>query len=311
MYNYRAYGLGIHSELPLPELLSVPDAPPDVSIRFGEIPPKLQSMGSAEGGLQLSKDGASFVWNEIGSFSARDGNEITVDPAKGVEDSLLRYPLLGVVFASLLHQRGLPVLHASCVVIGGEAIAFVGDKGFGKSTIAAHFRMYGHELITDDVLSLDLQAEGGPMAIPGFPQIRLWPDAIASIGEDPERLPLISTKYEKRTYRIKERFPDYPAPLKRIYVLGTGDDAKIQPLPPRDALMEVMKTSFVFRFGSQLPISQQASNFQQFIEITNSVPVYRLIRPNSLELIPAIVELVENHLAVASADEVVGIGTYS
>ena len=78
MYNYRAYGLGIHSELPLPELLSMADAPPDVSIRPESSPhpvpvryiffpsgrrkgnPKLRILDKEEAARKLLDNSANF-----------------------------------------------------------------------------------------------------------------------------------------------------------------------------------------------------------------------------------------------------------
>ena len=49
----------------------------------------------------------------------------TVDPLPGVEDSLLRLPLLGAVFSAVIHQRGFLGLHASAVAIDGHAVEFL------------------------------------------------------------------------------------------------------------------------------------------------------------------------------------------
>ena len=71
------------------------------------------------------------------TFLIRGGREIVIDAAPGVEQRLIRLFLLGPALALLLHQRRFLVLHASAVMIDGAAVAFVAEKGMGKSTLAA------------------------------------------------------------------------------------------------------------------------------------------------------------------------------
>jgi hypothetical protein len=56
--------------------------------------------------------------------------------------------------------QGLEVVHASAVVMGGKAIAFVAPSGTGKTSIAAHLVAGGAEPLTDDVLALERTAAG-------------------------------------------------------------------------------------------------------------------------------------------------------
>jgi ABC-type glutathione transport system ATPase component len=73
----------------------------------------------------------------VGAFLVRGGREIMIDAVPGVDARTLRLSLLGPALALVLHQRGRFVLHASTVAVAGSAIAFLGEKGWGKSTIAA------------------------------------------------------------------------------------------------------------------------------------------------------------------------------
>jgi ATP-dependent phosphoenolpyruvate carboxykinase len=80
---------------------------------------------------------------------------------------------LGGVLFSVLYQRGLFVLHASGVNIGGNVVAFLGLKGQGKSTMAATLYGRGHSLVSDDMLAIQIDGDNGPMAIPGFPNFKI------------------------------------------------------------------------------------------------------------------------------------------
>lgn len=62
--------------------------------------------------------------------------------------------------------QGLELLHASAVGLGGRAIAFTAAAGTGKSSLAAHLLATGATFLTDDVLALELGADG-VLAHPG------------------------------------------------------------------------------------------------------------------------------------------------
>src|SRR5690606_16473868 len=82
-------------------------------------------------------------------------------------------PLFGPVMACLLHRQGLLVLHGSAVVIDGEAHAFLGDKGSGKSTTAAALIAAGLPLVADDVVALDRLEDGRLAVRAAFPAMKL------------------------------------------------------------------------------------------------------------------------------------------
>ena len=55
-------------------------------------------------------------------------------------------------------KSGFEPLHATVVVVSGEAVAFLGESGYGKSSLAASFLDSGHQLLTDDLLILRASA---------------------------------------------------------------------------------------------------------------------------------------------------------
>ena len=151
-------------------------------------------------------DGAS-VDAQVGAFLVRGGKEIIVDAISGVEESLIRLPLLGMVLAAVLQQRGLLVLHASAVAFNGDAVAFLGGSGWGKSTLAATLYARGHPLVADDLVAVDVGGRENPIVLPGFPQLKLLPEAAAaSLGDDAELLPRLASGFDKRSHRAANEF---------------------------------------------------------------------------------------------------------
>ena len=203
MYTYRAYGLEMASELPLPELRPAPPSEvPDVVFRLGSLDRRASAPETAdEGHRDFRRGEAFFQWEVVGRILVRGGREIVIDPNHDVEAALLRAPLLGPVMAALLQQRGVLTLHASAAVIDGQVVAFLGRKGWGKSTTAAALHAHGHTLIGDDILAVR-HDERQPVALVGFPQLKLFPDSVAAVGEDPDSVPRMHSLVSKRNYMV-------------------------------------------------------------------------------------------------------------
>lgn len=299
MHCYKAYGLNIYSALPLPELVTTAEIESDVVIQFGQVDRSLMKVNHLGTYLHVTSQEVSFFWDEVGAFLVRNGKEIIIDPFPGVEERMLRLPLLGIVFAVLVHQRGYLALHASAVAINGSVVVFLGGKGWGKSTLAATLYGRGHNTIADDLVALDINSTGHTMVIPGYPLLKLMPEAAAlALGDKPETLPHLAIGYEKRARLAFDRFSQKPLPLKGIYELSKGPDLKIKPLHPQKAIVQLIGNSYIARAVSQLLQGAGSSlHFRQCMSLANNIPIQRIERPQALELVPALAQLVEENLA--------------
>lgn len=297
---YRAYGLNICSELPLPELSTADTCESDIQIRTNKIA-VLAAQATTKSAWRQGES-IYLCWPDLGTFRVWQGKEIAVDPAPGTETDRLRPPILGVCMAVLLHQRGLLVLHASASVISDSempdrsdrAIAFLGDKGWGKSTTNAAFRKRGHAFLTDDILAIDLKSSS-PKVYPAFGQIKLWPSAVSALGEDPYALPKLLPPFEKRQQLFKLESNQTAVSLKALYVLGKGSALSISPLPHREILGQLFQHSYSGRCGKALLQHGESAHFLQCMALAQQTPVYRLQRPSDLSLLDAIAQAVESH----------------
>src|SRR5437763_8549050 len=179
MFYHSAYNLRIASDIHLPELPDITSGN-DVEILLkpaasaGEVRSIDWSDKAAE---------ALFSFPGAGRFLVRAGREVIVTPEQPADLALLRLYIQGMMLAALLYQRGLFVLHSSLVNIEGCAIAFVGPVGAGNSTLSAAFHARGHSAVADDNAALDLHGTS-PMVQPGFPSLKLYPAAAASLCYD-------------------------------------------------------------------------------------------------------------------------------
>jgi hypothetical protein len=286
VFTYVAYGLGIHSALELPELIPGP-ARPDVIVRLGDLPSVPSTPPDAIGLLRMSADEAWLHWPDVGAILVRRGREITLDPPPGTAEDLLRAYLLGPVLGLLLHQRGLLVLHASAIALDGGVVAFLGQAGHGKSTTAASLHARGYPVVADDVVAVDFGAPGGPAALPGFPQLKLWPDAVTALGETPESLPRVHAGEDKRVRRVAPA-GTAPRSLRRLYVLTDAEALDLEPLTGHAAVFELLQHS-----PAALEGLDPSGCLAQCARLAAAVPVRRLCRPRRLGGLGELAALVE------------------
>ncbi len=296
---YKAYGLTISSEVTLPELeplASVPAAA-DIVISVGSFEVPQPSVNAATA-FRFEPDRQYLAWETVGAFLISDARRIDVDPAPGVDDQLIAFPLLGPVMALLLHQRGLLILHASAIVVDGKSAIFMGDKGAGKSTTAGAMIRAGHELLTDDVVALDLSNPLEPMIVPGFPQLKLAADAAAAISlKGAEVRPQVHPAIDKTQHRLHGGFSREKVAVTRIYILERGERAAILPFPTIAALPAIIKFSYVTRFGRSALVGDfAAKHLRHCAQLADHVGVCRLEVPTGLDRIGEAVDLIKMDL---------------
>lgn len=224
---HQCYGLGIDSEIPLPELGSrTPGCVVDVTIRRGRLagpPPTATALplGLWRGPGVIGLDVAGTA-----SYQVRDGSEIVVDEDPDADPLAVRLFLLGTAMGALMMQRGHLVLHGNAFRVGDACAVVVGRSGAGKSTLAAELQRRGHDVLADDVVPVD--ADG--MAQPGYPRIKLWDDAVARLGLDSADLERVATSVDKFQLPIVRRWTD-PLPLRWVYVLERHEGLDLQITP--------------------------------------------------------------------------------
>ncbi len=299
MYSYTAYGLGIKSLLSFPELFKSDSRIWDVQINTGKVKRSPEDSVATDYDLGLAyhctNDRAYLFWKDMGTIFVKDGNEMIVDPDSGVDERVIRLHILGTAMAMLLRQRGYLVLHASAVVMEDGVVAFLGESGFGKSTLAAFLNAHGHCLVADDQLAIQFE-NGIPIVSPAFPRLKLWKDSAAFMGYPSESLPLIHPGYEKLGVDLKENFAQKALPLKQIYLLSEGQEQAIEPLESQQALIALLRHTHRIQL---LPAVQKPAHFHQCADIANKVPVSRLRICYSFSEIPDLVRLVEEDLAAS------------
>lgn len=292
MYLYIAYGLRIGSEICLPELRKT-NGKADIKIELGDLDLYQKSLKVDREGFWADEFGTFFLNSRAGSFLVRQGREVTVDPAIGSEEMLLRLYLIGRVFGYLLQQRGLLALHGSAIALDGGAVAFLGRSGSGKSTTAASLTAKGLPIVADDVVAVD--ARGGiPIVYPAYPQLKLSPDIAEFLGFDPNVLQHINPRESHRIVRLAAGYSPDPLPLRRIYILAEGESIEVQRLGQQESMVELVRNSYAHKLlkdGVDL-----SSHFFQCAKVAKSVPICRLVRPIDLDSLSKVACAIEDDI---------------
>ena len=290
MYFYRAFGLNIASELELEHLKPVelpPDNRRDLTIEVDDLAETraMHSLGAVDQAFISTEAGVVMHWRGVGTLLVSGGNRVRVDFDGAVDMSTRTLALTGPPMGVLLEQRGNLVLHGSAVVMNSKAVAFLGHKGFGKSTTAAALSQAGYPVITDDILAIDISPEES-VVWPGLPVLKLWSSSRQAIyGSEQER-------GGNTGKRIRETpvDQDTPVPLGALFVLDMGETMAKRTIG-REAFLGVMRNSYAGRFVGTAGTSPD--HFTRCSEVASTVPVFRLRRPPTLESLPNVVSVVE------------------
>ena len=231
---HRCYGLVLDSELPLldlgPDLGPVAGEVPGaevITIRQGVVAGRPADAEPLPLGLWRQGDRLGLDVPGTASYLVTGGREIVVDAETDADPRTVRLFLLGTVMGGLMMQRGHLVLHGNAFRVGDACAVVVGRSGAGKSTLAAELQRRGLDVLADDVVPVDRHGT----ALPGYPRIKLWEDAVTRLGVDPAGLERVAQAVDKFQLPIERTWSE-PLPLRWVYVLERheGEDLTISPV---------------------------------------------------------------------------------
>ncbi|RNL63229.1 hypothetical protein EFK50_16175 [Nocardioides marmoriginsengisoli] len=266
----------LRSDLDLPDLgapLETSDAP-DVTIRFGPLEPPPAGTDPLPYGLWRTGDRCGVEVPDVGRYEARAGREVVIDPVPGADPKAIRLFLLGSVMGAVMMQRDHLVLHGNAVRIGDACAVVVGHSGAGKSTLAAEFDRRGYDVLSDDVVPVD--ADGN--ALPGYPRIKLWDDALERLGVGTDGLERINDDHEKFQLPLR-RAELAPLPVRWIYVLERHTGTELTTEPVRGAATFGLLHEHTYRNELVHGPDAVARHLQQCARLVAGARVTRVQRP--------------------------------
>lgn len=300
-YLYTLYGISLRSDMPL--ALERQAREGDAAIEIRTEPASFFTRATRGASFDESladwfryarlEDLSSYArWKGLGEFLvSSDGRQVHCRKFRGALSESFQVYLLQRALSFALVKQGFEPLHATAVVVNGQAIAFLGNSGFGKSCMAACFLADGHKLLTDDLLLLRRSASG-LRAYPGPPRIKLFPamanrflgDQVAGVPMNPETKKLVLPL-------AAGQLASGPAPLKAIYVLQSPRESRrkqgirLMPLDPRQAFLELLKNTFNYQHVAPDRLQRQ---FTEVSRLANTVRFIKLCHSRVIRDLPAV-----------------------
>ncbi|MCG2784733.1 MAG: hypothetical protein L6461_06470 [Anaerolineae bacterium] len=287
--SYHAFGLTIQSEIELTNLPAI-DGPQEnpVYIRVGQVPESLPDARTPNEYLQASGETLLLNLPGFGRMSIHAGQEVRLALETDVDPILVRAVAVNLGLSAILHQRGALALHASGVAAPGGAVLFCGNQRAGKSTLAVGLNQKGWPLLCDDKCAI-IQQENQVLALPAFPQVKLWRDAIEQLSfraEAREKLPEV----EKYNLSLDSGFQKHPLPLRAIYLLHPTETENIT----FETLQGMAKFQAIkqYNYGNYYlkGLGLQAAHFHLISLIASRVPVIRIRRPRQVNQLEALID---------------------
>jgi hypothetical protein len=258
MFTYQSFGLKISSDLHFPELLKqvFPFEQADIKIQAGVV---AFNSHKERAGYNFYGTPQSLILriSDIADFKIINGNTITYQSHTDIiQQDELRLFILGSCMGALLQQRGLVVLHGNAISTDGKtAQIFIGDSGAGKSTAAAWHYCQAASILADDVCAIIFNADGKPMAIPSFPQIKLWQSSADLLKIDTKGLRRIRPDNVKYALPIYQQFCTQPLLVTQIIEVNKAN-IPLKIIEGIEKISLLIKHSYRYQFLDVMQLKQ-------------------------------------------------------
>lgn len=295
---YRIFDTTLSCDFPLPELPRAPGQEVAFSVVLGQGCPDQFDASGYELAFEWcddqervvcwcerSGDEFWFVYFNHDAFHISRDKVITCFLHENSSMPMLRHLLLNQIIPRYLATFGQLVLHASAITLeNGKSVAFLGNSGFGKSTLVSSFHRHGAELINDDCILLE-NSESGVTAIGGLVGIRLFPDSVNAVFNEAAGFTNYTPYTDKQQLFLKEQAgatAPQPRVLDAIFLLNDpiedpADEIRIEPVSGTEAMMAMIYGAFSLDPSDKKTI---ANNFQNVGQaISERLGIYKLRYP--------------------------------
>jgi len=303
-YIYRVFDRAIRTSLRFPELSQIQPGDADFRFELNDLLPNPANLSWIHHWYQdknkkrsnysvgLTPDGYFFRFAAKANFRVSlPDRSIFCSPRSGTDTATIRHLLLDHVLPRLLVDDDELAIHASAIrTEDGRGVAFLGDSGWGKSTLAQSFNANGADLLGDDCLKLWVRGES-LLGIASYSGCRLWSDSVQALfpgGVDALRMGEVTSK--QRILRADVDGAE-AVPIDNLFILNdpesyAGNEILIKPISGTQAMMELVKCSFMLDVGSKQTAENQFRTIHAILEAQPNV--YSLGFPRDYHLLPEV-----------------------
>jgi hypothetical protein len=306
--TYFLYGQTIRSAWPLLYLPQIETSSVDCELSANDGSPLTEEMEEIISRLDEKcwfhyvrfSDGTDLIrWTGLFDFLvSSDGRRIIGRSFLDNPHERFQSYLLGQVLSFAMLRQGIEPLHATVVVIKGQAVALLGDSGIGKSTLAAAFLGAGFPILTDDMLIVKKIGDRY-FAYPGPPRIKLFPEmAQALLAGDVTGTPMNPNTTKLIIPLSSQEVVQSPVELKGFYALQPPEahtrEVMINRLSQGKALLALVQNTYNTVVKSPDRLTRQ---FNYAAELSNHFAVKSLTYPRELSSLPKVIYEVMKDIA--------------
>lgn len=300
---YKAFGLKIVSEIPLPELsqLNKKKAMADIQIEITDLSEQWGKYDeSQQKTIVVEDEVVMFHVPQTAIFSIQAGEKIIFSPMPGADENKIRLYILGTCMGAILMQRKILPLHGSVIAIDGKAYALIGDSGAGKSTLASAFLSKGYQLLSDDVVAVSLLNKNTAIVYPSYAQQKLWQESLNEFGMEIAQYSPLFERETKYAVPVNSQFFPDPLPLAGVIELvrTQGEDIEITRIEGLARLYKLYRHTFRSSLISKLGLMEW--HFKTSTNIASGMEMFQVSRPTSRFTAHELVEVILNTIQKGS-----------
>lgn len=311
---FGIFDIALDCDMPLPELAQVKVPGQIISVRRDFSPSG--SHGSAEwfhdwpdekGGVAISGFlvGKNYLLHFPGLVDfviSLNKHSITYIPEAGVPEESIRHLLLDQAVPRMLGQMGKQIVHASAICLPDSiGIAFLGNSGWGKSTLTASYPDTEASFVTDDCLMLTI-SESGVYGIANYYGARLFEDSARALFSAPQFMSGVAHYTDKKRVSLFHlaNAAERKVPLKALFVLNdpAQDRAQaavaIEPLTGATGLMSIIKQTFFIDVNDKKIYAGQFAELGKIIGL--GTKIFSLSYPRRHEYLPRVRQAIKETL---------------
>ena len=282
-YYYKVYGLNVKSNIKFDELTSIKVNIEnfDVSIKFGDVPHKLEKSIFSNRNMQFTKTETCFYIENLAYFYISNGNNIIIELINPKEITRLKLYILGGCMGEIFAQRNAIAIHGSTVVFNEKGIIITGDSGSGKSSLTTAFIQDGHKFLADDVSVLDKNAQGTYIIYPAYPQQKLCNNTIEALNLGKYRRNILDKKRSKYAVTFYDSFLFSEVPLYVLFELCIGSiyhtKVTVTELQGKNKIISFINSIYGVDIRKYKGINSDF--FKMCLDISKSIRIFKIIRP--------------------------------
>lgn len=289
MRYYQICGLNVESDFTLqgayeiekPSKVHVTIGQEEIEEKYTEIMPVEYEHEIGHGFINHQEKWSCARFRGIAVFVIREGNRIGYHLYEGYEAKHVSDLMIEYCLSVLAYQRNMLMIHGSGICYKGKTLIISGVSGAGKSSLAEEFLERGYQMMSDDVVPIDVEQED-LYGYPAFPLRKLCADAVERKGLDKSTLiPIQDDGREKYGMYLQDEYYTEKAPLGAMVILEKGNVEKpvITEILGADKLKYL--TEYFIRKEIYKQISYPKESFMKAIKVANKLPMYKVIRPEN------------------------------